>query len=97
MNHTRVQLKRKQAEGSVISPEPVNLVAVITDTDMVGSRAFDVQGLESFSYPATRPSQGSSIANIEDLLQGIIKEANPVAEKRGLKAGLMSRVALELL
>jgi hypothetical protein len=39
--------------------------------------------LNKFGYPAAkvRPSQGSSIATIEDLLQGIVKEVNPTAEK----------------
>ena len=53
----------------------------------------------NFGYPAAkvRPSQGSSIATIEDLLQGIVKEVNPAAEKLGLKVGLTGREALELL
>ena len=53
----------------------------------------------NFGYPAAkvRPSQGSSIDTIEDLLQGIVKEVNPAAEKLGLKVGQTGRDALELL
>jgi uncharacterized protein YunC (DUF1805 family) len=49
--------------------------------EMVGCGAFDVAALNNFGYPAARvrPSQGSSIASIEDLLKGIIKVANPAA------------------
>ena len=99
MNHTKVQLLGKQADGYVIPLGPVNLVNVVTDIGMVGCGAFDVAALNNFGYPAAkvRPSQGSSIATIEDLLQGIVKEVNPNAEKLGLKVGLTGREALELL
>ena len=99
MNHTKVQLLGKQADGYVIPLGPVNLVNVVTDIGMVGCGAFDVAALNNFGYPAAkvRPSQGSSIATIEDLLQGIVKEVNPNAETLGLKVGLTGREALELL
>ena len=78
---------------------PVNLVNVVTDVGMVGCGAFDVAALNNFGYPAAkvRPAQGSSIATIEDLLQGIVKEVNPSGELLGLKVGLTGREALELL
>ncbi|MDD4447618.1 MAG: YunC family protein, partial [Methanothrix sp.] len=84
-----MQLAGKQADGYVIALGPVNLVNVVTDVGMVGCGAFDVAALNNFSYPAARvrPAQGSSIATIEDLLQGIVKEVNPAAEKLGLKVG----------
>ena len=99
MEHIKMQLNAKQAEGYVIPLGPVNLVNVVTDVGMVGCGAFDVAALNNFGYPAAkvRPAQGSSIATIEDLLQGIIKEVNPAAEKLGLKVGLTGREALELL
>ncbi|MDQ1261466.1 MAG: hypothetical protein QG575_647 [Euryarchaeota archaeon] len=99
MNHIKVQLPGKQADGYVIPLGPVNLVNVVTDVGMVGCGAFDVAALNNFGYPAAkvRPSQGSSIATIEDLLLGIVKEVNPSAETLGLKVGLTGREALELL
>ncbi|MDD1750599.1 MAG: YunC family protein [Methanothrix sp.] len=99
MNHTKVLLKRKQADGYVIPLGPVSLVNVVTDVGMVGCGAFDVAALNNFDYPAAkvRPSRGNSIATIEDLMQGIVKEVNPAAEKLGLKVGLTGREALELL
>lgn len=99
MEHIKVQIAKKQADGYVIALGPVNLVAVVTDVGMVGCGAFDVAALNNFGYPAARvrPSQGSSVASIEDLLKGIVKEANPAAEKLGLKIGQSGREALELL
>lgn len=99
MNHIKVQLPGKQADGYVIPLGPVNLVNVVTDVGMVGCGAFDVAALNNFGYPAAkvRPSQGNSIATIEDLLLGIVKEVNPNAETLGLKVGLTGREALELL
>jgi uncharacterized protein YunC (DUF1805 family) len=99
MNHMKVQLTRKKADGYVIPLGPINIVSVVTDVGMVGCGAFDVHALNNFSYPAAkvRPSQGSSIATIDDLLQGIVKEVNPAAEKLGLKVGITGREALDLL
>jgi len=99
MNHIKVQLAGKQADGYVIALGPVNLVNVVTDVGMVGCGAFDIAALSNFGYPAAkvRPSQGNVIRTIEDLLQGIVKEVNPAAEKLGLKVGISGKDALELL
>ena len=99
MNHIKVQLAGKQADGYVIPLGPVNLVNVVTDVGMVGCGAFDVAALNNFGYPAAKVRSGNScsISTIEDLLQGIVKEVNPSAEKLGLKVGITGRDALELL
>lgn len=99
MIHTKVQLAKKEADGYVIPLGQVNLVSVVTDIGMVGCGAFDVAALNNFSYPAAkvRPSKGSSIATIDDLMDGIIKEANPAAEKLGVKVGMSGKEALDLL
>jgi uncharacterized protein YunC (DUF1805 family) len=78
---------------------PVSLVGIVTNLGLVGCGAFDVAVLNNFGYPAAkaRPAQRSSIATIENLLQGIVKEVNSAAEKLGLKVGLTGREALELL
>ncbi len=69
MIHIKIQLDRKQADGYVIPLGAIKLVSVVTDMGMVGCGAFDVAALNNFSYPAARvrPSQGDSIATIEDL------------------------------
>jgi uncharacterized protein YunC (DUF1805 family) len=99
MVHTKVQLSRKEADGYVIPLGPVYLVAVITDLGMVGCGAFDVAALDNFAFPAARvrPAIGGSIASIEDLMEGIVKEANSAADKLGLRPGLKGREALDLL
>ncbi len=99
MEHIKMHLAGKQADGYVIALGPVNLVNVVTDVGMVGCEAFDVSALSNFGYPAARvrPAQGDSIATIEDLLQGIVKEVNPAAEKLGLNVDRSGREALELL
>ena len=99
MIHRKVQLAKKQADGYVIPLGQVNLVNVVTDVGMVGCGAFDVAALNNFGYPAAKvkPSKGSSIATIDDLLEGIVKEVNTAAEKLGLKVGMAGREALDLL
>jgi uncharacterized protein YunC (DUF1805 family) len=99
MDHKFVQLKSKKADGYVIPLGRINLVNVVTDVGMVGCGAFDVMALNSFDYPAARvrPARGSSISTIDELLEGIIKEVNPAAEKLGVKIGMAGRQALDLL
>jgi len=92
----QVQLPGKTARGFVYPLGPANLVAVVTDAGMVGCGAFDVAALEKFNYPAARvrPSRGDSIATIDDLLEGIVKDANGPAQARGVKVGMTGREAL---
>ena len=99
MIHTRIQLAKKQADGYVIPLGAVNLVNVVTDIGMVGCGAFDTDALNNFDYPAAkvRHIQGGSIATIDDLLNGIVKEVNLAAEKRELKVGITGKEALDLL
>jgi len=99
MQTIHVHLPHKEAKGIVVPLGPANLVAVITDIGLVGCGAFDVAALDSFSYPAAkvRPSIGPSIANTDDILNGIVKEANRCAMGRGIKNGMTGREALEKL
>jgi uncharacterized protein YunC (DUF1805 family) len=99
MDQQKVRLTKKLADGFVIPLGPANLVGVMTDVGMVGCGAFDVSALDSFSYPAARvrPAKGPSIVDINDLLEGIVKEANRSAMGRGIRSGMTGREALELL
>ncbi len=96
MCDVKVQLPGKTARGFVYPLGPANLVAVVTDTGMVGCGAFDVVALEKFHFPAARvrPSRGDSITTIEDLLDGIVKDANAPAQARGVRVGMTGREAL---
>ena len=97
MEQVTVKLTNKDAKGYVIPLGPANLVAVITDIGMVGCGAFDVAALDSFSFPAARvrPSSGPSIVNVDDILTGIVKEANRSAMGRGIKTRMTGRQALD--
>jgi len=99
MIHTKVQLARKQADGYVITLGKINLVNVVTDVGMVGCGAFDVAALDNFGYPAARvkPTRSSSIETVDDLLDGIIKDANDAAARLGIKVGMSGKEALDLL
>jgi len=99
MKQSEVRLSRKVAKGFVIPLGPANLVAIKTEVGLVGCGAFDVAALDSFSYPAAkvRPSVGPSIVTTDDILTGIVKEANRAAVSRGIVNGMTGREALELL
>lgn len=99
MDHEIIELNGKLARGYVIPLGLMNLVFVVTYKGMVGCGAFDVMALNNFGYPAARirPFKGSFISSIDDLLEGIIKEANPTAEKLGVRTGMSGREALDLL
>lgn len=99
MDFTEVRLPKKKAEGFVIELGPFNLVAIKTDVGLVGCGAFDIAAMDSFSYPAAkvRPALGPSIVDTDDILKGIVKEANRSAMGRGITAGMTGKEALELL
>ena len=99
MEQHKIKLAKKEADGFVIPLGPANLVAIKTDVGMVGCGAFDIAALDSFSYPAAkvRPAIGPSIVDTDDLLKGIVKEANRSAMGRGIRTGMTGKQALELL
>jgi uncharacterized protein YunC (DUF1805 family) len=99
MIYEKVQLKSKQADGFVIPLGSLNLVGAITDAGMVGCGAFDVSALDNFGYPAARvrSATGGAIATIEDLLNGLVKDANAAATKLGIITGMTGREALDLM
>ena len=99
MLHEIVLLTNKQADGYVIPLGILNLVNVVTDTGMVGCGAFDILALDNFGYPAARvkSATGCGIATIDDLLSGLVKDANAAAIKRGVKVGMTGREALDLI
>ncbi len=99
MKQVKIKLTTKEADGFVIPLGPANLVAVMTDKGLVGCGAIDVAALDSFSYPAAkvRPAIGPSINDTDDILTGIVKEANRSALGRGIKNGMTGRQALECL
>jgi uncharacterized protein YunC (DUF1805 family) len=99
MVHQKVQLTSKQADGYIIPLGKVNIVCVITDVGMVGCGAFDVVALDPFSIPAVRvkSTTGNPIATIDDLLNGMVKEANAEAAKLGINIGMSGGEALDLL
>lgn len=99
MVQKKVKLTKKQADGYVIPLGQINLVFVVTDKGMAGCGAFDVAALNNFSYPAARvkSQSGTPIATIEDLLEGLVKEANTEAARLGITVGMSSREALDLM
>jgi len=99
MIYEKVLLTTTQADGYVIPLGPLNLVCIVTHNGMVGCGAFDVVALDNFKYPAARvksPS-GTAIATIDDLLSGVVKEANAAALAHGVNVGMSGREALEKL
>ncbi len=99
MIQQKVSLKHSEGVGYVIPAGPVNIVHVVAAHGMVGCGAFDVMALDRFGYPAARvrPSTGTSVSSVGDLLDGIIREANVEAQKRGVTVGMTGKEALDLL
>jgi uncharacterized protein YunC (DUF1805 family) len=99
MLHEKVKLTNKHADGYVIPLGPVNLVNVVTDRGMVGCGAFDVAALDHFGYPAARvkATRGTSVATIDDLLVGEVKDVNGAAIKLGVKVGMSGLEALDCM
>jgi uncharacterized protein YunC (DUF1805 family) len=99
MKQTSIRAGQAQAQGYEIPLGPVNLVFAVTATGMLACGAFDVAALDRFKYPAARvkSATGAPIATVDDLLAGIVKDANEGAAKRGVTVGMTGRQALERL
>jgi len=95
----RVPLQNSIGEGFVIPLGPVNLVGVVAKNGMVGCGAVDVAALGKFGYPAARvrPSKGTTIENVADIISGIVRETNSSAQGLGVREGMTGREALDLL
>lgn len=94
-----VTVERKQAKAYVVPLGPLNLVFAATDSGMVGCGAFDVGALDRFGYAAARVrgADGGGIATVDDLLDGLVAEANVAAVERGVQTGMTGRMALGLM
>lgn len=94
--HERVRLVYKDAYGYVIPVGPVHLVVAVTDTGMIGCRAFDIEALENFGIPAAivTGSGGMPIGTIDDLLKGAVAAVNPEGVRRRIEVGMTGREAL---
>ena len=99
MIHKKIQLSHKEADSYIIPLGQINMVAVITDTGLIGCGVFDVFILDKFNYPAARvrSSTGGAITDVDDLLNGIVKDANDAAQKHGIRAGMTGKQALAYL
>jgi uncharacterized protein YunC (DUF1805 family) len=94
-----IPLKNSKGTGYVIPLGPVNLVWVVARKGLVGCGAIDVAALGKFGYPAARvrPAHGDAIATLDDLVSGVIREANRPAELLGVQIGISGKEALDLL
>jgi len=99
MYHDIISYKGGRADGYVIPLGPANLVFVVGERGMIGCGAFDVAALDGFGYPAAKmkPTQGPSIANLEDLMMGEVKVANAAAVALGVEVGMSGKEALDHL
>jgi uncharacterized protein YunC (DUF1805 family) len=99
MSQEVVPLRNSPGTGYVIPLGPVHLVWVVARNGLVGCGAFDVAALGKFGYPAARvrPARGDTIATLEDLLSGIVRETNSAAESLGVMTGMEGKEALDLL
>ena len=95
--HEKVSLPHKQADGYTIPLGPFNLVVVATDKGMVSCGAFDVVAMDKYNYPAARvrSTTGGPIVTTDDLLAGVVKDANAAAGKLGITSGMSGKDALD--
>ena len=99
MIHERIRLKNKEADGYIVPLGPVNLVSIVTDKGLLGCGAFDVAALDKYDYPAARikSESGLPIMTLDDLKEGLVKDANSAAATLGIKTGMKGKDALDLM
>jgi uncharacterized protein YunC (DUF1805 family) len=85
-----------KAAGYVVELGKVNLVFAVAPGGMIGCGAFDVAALDKFKYAAAKigSTDGSAIAGVDDLLNGVVTRANDAATACGVEPGMSGREAL---
>ncbi|KAF5055511.1 hypothetical protein DSECCO2_376940 [anaerobic digester metagenome] len=99
MTEQEILFEGRIARACVVPVGPVNLVFAVGERGLLGCGAIDAGALQRFGYPAARvrPTTGSSIRTVDDLLDGEVTEANEAAEALGVTAGMTGRAALARL
>ncbi len=96
MNTEIINLGTKKATGYVIPLGPANLVFAKTNTGMIACGAIDVFALDRFNYPAARiKPKGDRVKDVNDLLEGVVKDSNETAKQLGVEVGMIGQDALE--
>ena len=99
MTDEKITIGGEEFICSIIPTGPVNIVFAANKSGLVGCGAIDVGALAAFGYAAARirpPDGQTSVASKDDLMRGIIKEVNPVAEEKGVRVGMTGVEALAL-
>lgn len=96
----QVTVEGRAVSLQVIPLGPANLVFAQTSQGILACGAIDPAALQKFGLPVARlkpPVGKPSIANLDDLLGGEVREANAGAEALGIRVGMSGREALRLL
>lgn len=99
IRHGQVEIDGRPVELVVLPIGPANLVYARTERGLLACGAVDPAALEKFGLAAARvrPTRGNSIANLDDLLAGEVREANAKAQTLGIVPGMAGREALKRL
>ena len=99
IRHEWTTIAGRDAEVLVLPLGPVSLVYARTERGVLACGALDPAALERFGIPAARvrPTSGSSIGSLDDLLAGEVREANAPAQALGIVPGMAGRDALARL
>ncbi len=99
IRHEQATVEGRSAEVVVLPIGPVNLVYARTERGLLACGAIDPAALEKFGLAAARvrPTTGSSIGSLDDLLAGEVREANSAAQALGIQPGMTGRAALAKL
>ncbi len=99
MHPRRTLVDGKPLACHVIPLGPANLVFAQTERGILACGAIDPAALQRFGLPTARvkPTRGASIANLEDLLSGEVRDANDAAAAMGVRTGISGREAIALM
>ncbi|MFT3784418.1 MAG: DUF1805 domain-containing protein [Nibricoccus sp.] len=92
----QIEVNGKTATLHITPLGPAALVFLQTARGILACGAIDPAALQRFGLPTARvkPTRGPSIANLDDLLAGEVREANEAAIALGVKVGMSGTAAL---
>ncbi|MFT3830452.1 MAG: DUF1805 domain-containing protein [Opitutaceae bacterium] len=99
IRHEQTVVDGRMVELVALPLGPVKLVYARTERGLLACGAIDPAALEKFGIAAARvrPTTGSSVGSLDDLLAGEVREANTAAQALGIAPGMSGRATLARL
>jgi uncharacterized protein YunC (DUF1805 family) len=97
MEQKKIQLGANALNGYCVDCGPLKLLTIVGSGGAIGCGLMDMTPLDKFGFAGARvkSASGQPMTTIDELLTGVVRDANETAAKKGVKPGMSGREALD--